>query len=123
MIHARGFRCKHHIHAALFGEGAVTRHIARVTVQVFILAKLDRVNKDGQHQHIGSFSACAQQRGMALMQVAHGGHKGDSFALAFYLERSGLHLCDGIDDLQNFNPFQLNEWASVGNSPFLTSLT
>src|SRR6185369_1854719 len=103
------------INAAGTGDGTVALQVARVALQVLARAELDRVDEDREHQDVAAGACLAQQRGVTLVQIAHGRHKGDALAVA--LERKGqmLHVLDVADNLHE------KECSSVGNSPDLTS--
>ena len=69
-------RRKQHIAASRCQPLGVSVKGARVTVKVLMRGKLQAVHKNAGHHHIAQRFGLLHQRNVAVMQVAHGGHKG-----------------------------------------------
>ena len=76
-------RGKHHVTAVGGQQFAIALEGAGVAVKVFVGGKLQAVHKDAGHGHrasahtlVGLLSRHLHQLEVALVQVAHGGHKG-----------------------------------------------
>ena len=67
---------KHHRHALAFEFVGILLQGARILVEIFALAELQPVDENAHHHVVGALFGFAHQRQMALVQIAHGGHKG-----------------------------------------------
>ena len=59
--------------------------------------KLQTVHKDAGHDHIAMLAGLLNQREMAFMQIAHGGHKSRAAAA----RKGGAQVGDGVNDLHD----------------------
>ncbi|MCY1541823.1 hypothetical protein D9M68_775260 [compost metagenome] len=66
---------EHHVATGLLQPGAVGLQGARIGVEIFVGRKLQAVDEDAGHRHITQRLGRANQIQMALVQIAHGGHK------------------------------------------------
>ncbi len=70
---------------------------ARIGVKVFMRQELQAVDEDAGHRDVAQRFGLANQRQMAVMQVAHGGHKSGVLELRQMLAQLG----DGVDDFHS----------------------
>ena len=80
---------------------------ARIFVEIFALSELQAVDKNTDHNVIGTFFCFAHQRKMTFVQIAHGRHKchfSGSFAplAQFFNRMNDLH---GLKNPLSFPPF------------------
>lgn len=94
------------------GEGA------RVFVQVFAGAELQRVDENARHHEVGSLRRLGDQRYVAAVQVAHGRHEGNAFAFAAGAGHGGPQFTYGLDGVHAENPC-----SAPGKLAALTSAT
>ncbi|MNN36961.1 hypothetical protein D3C81_1508800 [compost metagenome] len=91
---------------------------ARVGVKVFVGAELQRVDEDTGDHEVGTLGGLGHQRGMAVVQVAHGRHERNAFAFATSTGHGGTQLSDGLDCVHALNPCSL-----AGKLASLTAVT
>ena len=111
-------RGKQHITTGRMEPVAVGLPGARVSVKVFVRQKLQAIDKDAGHSHIAQRLGLGDQGQMALMQVAHGGHKSGVFERAEVIAEFG----DGVYDFHDGSAYQAC-WLLSGNEPSLTAVT
>ena len=93
-------RRKQHVAAGLFQALGIGVQGARVAVKVFVRCKLQAVDKNAGHRDVAQRPGLFDERNMAVMQVAHGGHKGRAFEAAEFVAQFG----DGVDDVHLVSP-------------------
>ncbi len=59
---------------------AIVLQRARIACKVIRAVKLHRINKHRDHDHISPLARFINQRQVAIMQIAHRGHQGDTLA-------------------------------------------
>ncbi|MND93963.1 hypothetical protein D3C80_861660 [compost metagenome] len=92
------------------GEGA------RVAVEVFAGAELQRVDEDAGNHEVAALGGLGHQGGMPGMQVAHGRHQADTFAFAARTGDGGAQFANGLDGDHAEKPC-----SGAGNWAFLTA--
>ncbi|MNS81334.1 hypothetical protein D3C72_1150450 [compost metagenome] len=80
---------------------------ARVLVEVFVGAELQRVDEDAGDHEIGALRSLGHQGGMAAVQVAHGRHEADALAFTAGAGDCGAQFADGLDCIHALNPCSL----------------
>ena len=85
---------KHHVAAGGLQRLAVGLPGARVSVKVFMRQELQAIDKNTDHHDIAQWFGLAHQCQMAVVQVAHGGHK----CRVFEVGQVRAQLGDGADD-------------------------
>ncbi len=91
-VHFVFIRKENSCYACLLCQIQVIANIAGIGVQVFIGAKLGRIDKNAQDQLITQRFAYFKQRNMSFVKVSHGGYKTDGLSLSFFCSRPGLHI-------------------------------
>ncbi len=94
------------------GEGA------RVFVEVFAGAELQRVDENTRDDEIDSLRSLGDQCDVAAVQVAHGRHEADALAFTARASDGGTQFAYGFDGVHAENPCSM-----PGNVVALTSLT
>ena len=113
------------VHASGLQLGAVGLKGARVAVKVFALAKLQAVDKDADDHRVAALAGFAHQRKMAVVQIAHGGHKSHAAGLAAPI----AHRLDGLknmhDEIRDGGLAGKNQkqCSAAGKLPFFTACT
>ena len=88
-------RGKQHVAAGGFQALGIGIQGAGVAVEVLVRGKLQAVDKNTGHRHVTQCSGLLHQGDVAVVQVAHGGHKrGFSKAL-----QGVAQVGDGVDDV------------------------
>ena len=94
------------------GEGA------RVLVEVFAGAELQRVDENARDHEIHPLGGFGNQRDMAAVQVAHGRHKADALAFTAGAGHGGPQFAYGFYGVHAENPCSM-----PGKVAALTSVT
>jgi hypothetical protein len=76
-----------------------SRSSSRVAVEVLPGAELGRVDEEAHHDDVALGARSAQQRKVAIVQVAHRWHQSDRAALAANRRKRGSKLLPGADEL------------------------
>ena len=96
----------------------VRRERTRVVVRVLVGTELQRIDEDAGDHEVGALAGFLHQRDMTGVEVAHGRHETDAFALAARAGDRGAQVGDGLDDVHAEKPC-----SAAGNSTALTALT
>ena len=80
-------------------QSGIPFQIARIFVEVFIRAELQRINEDRHDGHVIFCSGAMNQFKMAFMEVAHGRHEADAFSRPPCWRQNLTQFLNGADDL------------------------
>lgn len=98
-IHIAHRRRKKIIHLRVMQKAGVALQITGISAEVFIRAKLQWVDEDRHQRHIVFHARAAHKLQMALMEITHGRHEADLFALLPGRRKRLAQFLDGVDDL------------------------
>jgi hypothetical protein len=104
-----GLRSEDHVRAVVAAERQVLDEGARIFGKVLAGAELERVDEDADGDVAvlaGDLTRGTDERGMALVQSAHGRH--EDAARAFVDGAPGAELADVVDDIHDFRSLDSN---------------
>ena len=99
-INFRGLGREQIIDARVFQLFAVRFERARIFLEIFAGAKLRGIHENGSDHRLAFGDGRANEREMARVQRAHGGHEAGGAAFGARLARHLLHPFDGVDGFQ-----------------------
>ena len=89
---------KHDVHLLAAAHFQVPLEITGIGVEVLRVTELNRVDEDTYNQNVRHSLAGLHQGNMPIVEIAHGGNKGDAFPFLSQALSGLLHMLGLVDD-------------------------
>src|SRR5690348_11795737 len=99
-IHLLGVGCEYQINTFLAQQRTVLFQIARIAAEIFLGAKLERVDENGNGDHVAVSAGRAYQGEVPGVQRAHRRNQAQALARPPHLTAGGVHFVNGGEESQ-----------------------